>query len=35
LLCDDCLRITIGTEAENTKLVDALADYMEEAINEN
>ena len=29
ILCDDCLRITVGTEAENTKLVDALADYME------
>jgi histidinol-phosphate aminotransferase len=28
-LCEDCLRITIGTEEENTKLVDALADYME------
>ena len=26
-LCDDCLRITIGTELENTILVDALADY--------
>jgi histidinol-phosphate aminotransferase len=30
ILCDDCLRITVGTEAENTRLVDALADYMEE-----
>lgn len=30
ILCDDCLRITIGTEAENTKLVDAMADYMDE-----
>jgi histidinol-phosphate aminotransferase len=29
ILCDDCLRITVGTEAENTRLVDALADYME------
>jgi len=29
ILCDDCLRITVGTEAENTKLVDALAVYME------
>lgn len=28
-LCEDCLRITIGTEEENTRLVDALADYME------
>ena len=27
-LCDNCLRITIGTEQENTLLVDALADYM-------
>ena len=27
-LCDDCLRITIGTERENTLLVDALADYI-------
>jgi len=35
LLCDDCLRITIGTEAENTKLVDALADYMEAETNGN
>lgn len=26
-LCDDCLRITIGTEEENTILVEALADY--------
>ena len=24
-LCDDCLRITIGTEQENTQLVDAIA----------
>lgn len=29
LLCDDCLRITIGTEEENTKLVDALIEYSE------
>ena len=28
MLCDDCLRITIGTEAENTALVDALGDYI-------
>ncbi len=28
-LCDDCLRITIGTEDENTKLVDALLEYGE------
>lgn len=26
-LCDDCLRITIGTEAENTTLVDAMLTY--------
>jgi len=26
-LCDNCLRITIGTEAENTALVEALADW--------
>lgn len=29
MLCEDCLRITVGTEEENTKLVDALAGYME------
>jgi histidinol-phosphate aminotransferase len=28
LLCDNCLRITVGTEKENTILVDALIDYM-------
>ncbi len=28
ILCEGSLRITIGTEAENTRLVDALADYM-------
>ena len=28
LLCDDCLRITIGTEQENTALVDALIEWM-------
>lgn len=33
ILCDDCLRITVGTEAENTRLVDALADYMETQLN--
>jgi histidinol-phosphate aminotransferase len=27
-LCNDCLRITIGTEQENTLLVDALAEYL-------
>jgi len=26
-LCDDCLRITVGTEQENTLLVDALAEW--------
>lgn len=30
-LCDDCLRITIGTEKENTILVDALAEYLEKS----
>ncbi len=29
-LCDDCLRITIGTEKENTLLIDAIADYLNE-----
>jgi histidinol-phosphate aminotransferase len=29
-LCDDCLRITIGTEKENTILVDALAAWLEQ-----
>ena len=28
-LCEDCLRITIGTEKENTMLVDALAEWMD------
>jgi histidinol-phosphate aminotransferase len=27
-LCDECLRITIGTETENTLLIDAIADYL-------
>ncbi|WP_235921032.1 histidinol-phosphate transaminase [Foetidibacter luteolus] len=27
-LCNDCLRITIGTEKENTDLVDALAEWV-------
>ena len=27
-LCDDCLRITIGTEKENTVLVDAISSWM-------
>ncbi len=26
-LCEDCLRITIGTEEENTRLVEALCDW--------
>jgi histidinol-phosphate aminotransferase len=26
-LCEDCLRITIGTEKENTELVDSLAEW--------
>ena len=26
-LCDNCLRITVGTEDENTLLIEALADY--------
>ena len=30
LLCDNCLRITIGTEEENTELVEAMADYFVE-----
>jgi histidinol-phosphate aminotransferase len=28
-LCEDCLRITVGTEEENTALVDALAGYLQ------
>lgn len=28
-LCDDCLRITVGTEEENTALVDALGAWLE------
>ncbi len=28
-LCEDCLRITIGTEQENTALVDALAEWVD------
>ncbi len=27
-LCDDCLRITIGTEKENTALIDAIEDWI-------
>ena len=26
--CEDCLRITIGTESENTHLVDAIAQWL-------
>ncbi len=29
-LCDQCLRITIGTEQENTLLVDSLINYMKQ-----
>ena len=32
-LCDDCLRITIGTEQENTQLVDALIHCQASVIN--
>jgi histidinol-phosphate aminotransferase len=28
MLCDNCLRITVGTEQENTSLVDAIIEYM-------
>jgi histidinol-phosphate aminotransferase len=31
-LCDNCLRITVGTEKENTILVDALAAFIESEI---
>ncbi len=31
-LCEDCLRITVGTEKENTLLIDAIADYINEII---
>jgi histidinol-phosphate aminotransferase len=34
MLCEDCLRITIGTEQENTELVDALGSYIGELIFE-
>jgi histidinol-phosphate aminotransferase len=27
-LCENCLRITVGTEEENTILVDSIADYL-------
>lgn len=29
-LCEGCLRITIGTEQENTRLVEAMASYMDQ-----
>jgi histidinol-phosphate aminotransferase len=29
-MCENCLRITIGTEKENTLLIDAFADYINE-----
>lgn len=32
MLCEDCLRITVGTEEENTKLIDALIDYSDELL---
>ncbi len=28
-LCEGCLRITVGTEQENTQLIDALAEYLD------
>ncbi|MDA3616445.1 histidinol-phosphate transaminase [Polluticaenibacter yanchengensis] len=28
-LCEDCLRITVGTELENTKLIDGIDAYLE------
>ena len=28
-LCDNCLRITVGTEEENTLLVDAMMEYID------
>lgn len=31
-LCEGCLRITIGTEAENTLLVDAMIGYMKTSV---
>jgi len=33
ILCEGCLRITIGTEQENTRLVDAFAEYMEHTLS--
>ncbi|HRO69658.1 MAG TPA: aminotransferase class I/II-fold pyridoxal phosphate-dependent enzyme, partial [Chitinophagaceae bacterium] len=34
-LCEGCLRITIGTEKENTVLVDALIAYMKSKVTIN
>jgi histidinol-phosphate aminotransferase len=28
-LCEDCLRVTVGTEKENTELIDALQEWTE------
>lgn len=33
-LCAGCLRITIGTEKENTELVDAMIDYMKAVVKQ-
>jgi histidinol-phosphate aminotransferase len=30
-LIEDCIRITVGTEQENTALIDALAEWVEKA----
>jgi histidinol-phosphate aminotransferase len=27
VLCEDCLRITVGTPAQNLQLIDALKEY--------
>ena len=36
ILCEDCLRITVGTEEENTKLVDAFISYTNSlVVNQN
>ena len=29
--CENCVRITVGTEEENTSLVEALVDYYDES----
>jgi histidinol-phosphate aminotransferase len=31
MLCENCLRITVGTEEENTELIEAMADYFVES----